>query len=259
MSTCLIASTTGAIHQSGRRYSLTVAFALLLVTHFAHGQVLISLVFGDKLNSNKIEFGLDGGISMSDLQGLPVSRPRTAFNLGFYFDIKLRDTAWMIHTGVMVKSSFGARKLPVYDLDDPDLNIVFANGSVTRKLGYFNVPVMMKYRFTRRLSVEAGPMISLINKGEDEFLASVKDDDDLIHTVKIKDQYHPLDFGLIGGLGYRLMKGNGLNLGVRYYFGFTDIEIDDSGPDVFNRSFYAYVGLPIGISKKNRKASQAQN
>lgn len=225
-----------------------------MAAHTSKAQVLISLVFGDKLNSNKIEFGLDGGISVSDLRGLPFSKSRTSFNLGFYFDIKLRDTSWMVHTGVMVKSSFGARKLPVYSLDDPALNDVFANGSVTRKLSYFNIPIMLKYRFARKFTAEAGPMISLINKGVDEFIASVEDDDDLIHTVKIRNQYHPLDFGFIGGVGYRLMKGNGLNLGIRYYFGLTDIEIDDSGPDVFNRSFYAYVGIPIGVSKKAKKA-----
>jgi len=238
---------------------LFATLVLMAVVQVSEAQVLISLVFGDKLNSNKIEFGLDGGISVSELEGLPVSKPRTAFNLGFYFDIKLRDTSWMVHTGVMVKSSFGARGLPVYALNDPNLDAAFANGSVTRKLGYFNVPVLMKYRFTRRLSVEAGPMISLINKGVDEFVASVADDDDLIHTVKIRKQYHPLDFGLIGGVCYRLMKGNGLNLGIRYYFGLTDIEIEDSSPGMFNRSFYAYVGIPIGVSKKARKEAAAQN
>lgn len=217
------------------------------------GQVLISIVFGDKLNSSKVEFGLDGGMSFSDLQGLPVSKVRPAFNLGFYFDIKLRDTSWMVHTGVMVKSSFGARDLPVYDLNNPELNNVFSNGAVIRRLGYFNVPVTMRYRFTKRMSLEAGPMFGLINNGVDEFTASVADDDDLIHTVKIRDQYHPLDFGLIAGVGYRLMKGNGLNLGVRYYFGFVDVEIDDSGPDVFNRSFYVYAGIPIGVSSKKKK------
>lgn len=235
--------------------SMSVVLIVAMVSH-AHGQVLISIVFGDKLNSNKVEFGLDGGLSISELEGLPVSKARNSLNLGFYFDIKLRDTAWMIHSGVMVKSSFGARKLPVYTLDDPDMDAVFASGSVTRKLNYFNVPVMIKRRFTRRLSLEAGPMVSLLNKGVDEFINSVADDDDLIHIVKIKKQYHPLDFGFIGGIGYRMMKGNGLNLGVRYYFGLTDIEIDDSGPDVFNRSFYAYVGIPIGVSKKKKKADQ---
>ena len=236
--------------------SLAAALVIVLIAHAAPAQVLISIVFGDKLNSNKVEFGLDGGLSMSDLEGLPVGKARRALNLGFYFDIKLRDTLWMIHSGVMVKSSFGARKLPVYSLDDPELNAVFVDGSVTRKLNYFNVPILIKRRFTRRLSAEVGPMVSLLNKGVDEFINSVDDDDDLIHTVKIKKQYHPLDFGIIGGFGYRMMKGNGLNLGVRYYFGLTDIEIDDTVTDVFNRSFYAYVGIPIGVSKKKKKAEQ---
>lgn len=233
---------------------LTAVCLLAMMPQLCEAQILISIIFGDKLNSDKIEFGLDGGLNMSDLQGLPSSKAKYALNLGFYFDIKLRDSAWMIHTGVMVKSGMGARKIPVYSLDDPNLDEEFSGGSVTRKLNYFNVPVLLKYRFTRRLSVEAGPMISLMNKGVDEFVASVTDKDDLSHTVKVRDQYHPFDFGLLGGVGYRLMKGNGLNLGVRYYLGMVDVEIDDSRPDVFNRSLYAYVGIPIGVSSKKKKA-----
>ncbi|MBL7865332.1 MAG: PorT family protein, partial [Cyclobacteriaceae bacterium] len=34
------------------------------------GQVIISLLLGDKLNSGKIEFGLDGGVNYSSMKGL---------------------------------------------------------------------------------------------------------------------------------------------------------------------------------------------
>lgn len=233
-----------------------VITAFILILSFpTRGQVLISIVFGDKLNSSKIEFGLDGGLSLSELSGLPVSQTRAALNLGFYFDFKMRDTLWMIHTGVMVKSSFGARGIPVYALDNTALDAAFAGGSVKRRLSYFNVPVMIKRRLPGRLFVEAGPMIGLMNKGVDEFVASISSDDDLVHSVKIRSQYHPLDFGFIAGLGVRLLKGNGLNIGVRYYLGLTDIEIDDSREDVYNRSFYAYVGLPIGVSSKKKNSN----
>jgi len=220
--------------------------------------VLISLIFGDKLNSNRVEFGLDGGLSLSDLYGMPVSKSKSSFNLGFYFDFKMKDTTWIFHTGVMVKSTMGAKGIPVYSVGDPELDDIFVNGSITRRLNYFNVPFMMKYKFNRRWFAEAGPMVSLFYKGKDEFIASVADDDDLIHTVNINDNIHKLDFGLIGGVGYRLMKGHGLNLGVRYYFGVVDVEIDDSQPDVFNRSFYAYLGIPIGISKKKTKSDKTK-
>jgi hypothetical protein len=79
----------------------------IFLTQSAHGQVIISLLFGDKLNSGKVEFGLDGGVNFSSLTANSGSNPLTAFNLGFYFDIKTSER-WMIHTGVIVKSTMGA-------------------------------------------------------------------------------------------------------------------------------------------------------
>ena len=70
---------------------LFIILCLILVVHAGKSQVLISLVFGDKLNSDKIEFGLDGGLTMSDIQGLDQSRVLNGFNLGFYFDSNLTD------------------------------------------------------------------------------------------------------------------------------------------------------------------------
>jgi hypothetical protein len=57
---------------------------------------------------------------------------------------------------------------------------------------------------------------------------------DLEYKLETGDKYHRLDFGLMGGVGYRLMGGNGMNLGVRYYLGLVDITIDDTTPDQFN-------------------------
>jgi hypothetical protein len=78
-----------------------------------HSQVLISLLLGDKLNTGKIEFGLDGGVNFPDIRGLDYGDMKAGFNLGFYFDIKVKETNWMFHTGVLVKSSMGATNLPV--------------------------------------------------------------------------------------------------------------------------------------------------
>jgi hypothetical protein len=214
------------------------------------GQVLISILLGDKLNSDKLEFGLEGGLSLSDIKGISTSKIKPGLNLGFYFDIKLKNPSWMVHTGVMVKSTMGAEDLSVYPLDDADLNSAFSNGSVTRKLGYFNLPVMMKYKFKNNFFVEAGPLFGIMNKSTDEFIATVTKKDDLTYKLKITDRYHPLDAGLIGGIGYRLMRGNGMNLAIRYYYGFVDITVDDSTPNQYNCSLYFVVGIPIGAAKK---------
>ena len=208
---------------------------------------------GDKLNSDKLEFGLDGGLNLSDIQGDDDAKYTSRFNLGFYFDLKLKNPSWMVHTGVIVKSTMGSKDLPVYPLDNPDLNAAFEDGKVNRKLTYFNVPVLMKYRFKNNFSVEAGPMFGLMNQSKDVFTKEIKDKDDLSYKIKIRDNYHPLDAGLMMGLGYRLMGGNGMNLGIRYYYGLVDITLDDSTPNQFNRSLYFSVGIPIGKAPKKEK------
>jgi hypothetical protein len=228
-------------------------FILLLITASyarSDGQVLISLLLGDKLNTGKIEFGLDGGLSLSNLQGSDPSSSRRAFNLGFYFDIKLKDPSWIFHTGVMVKSTMGAEDIPVYSLNNPDLDNAFVDGSVIRKLRYFNVPAMIKYKWKNNFFVEAGPMFGLMNNSTDEFVSTIEKKDDLSYKLKIKDRYHPLDAGLIAGIGYRLLKGNGLNLAIRYYYGLVDITIDDTTPSQYNRSLYFAIGIPIGVGEK---------
>jgi hypothetical protein len=228
---------------------LTLSVILLFGIN-ANAQVLISLLLGDKLNSGKVEFGLDGGFNLSDIQGLDNASSAGRFNIGFYFDVKLKDPSWMIHTGVIVKSNVGAKDLPVYSLDNPELDGALAGGSVDRKLGYFYVPVLMKYAFKNNFFLEAGPMFGLMSKSNDIFTKDVQDKDDLTYKIKIKDNYHPLDAGLMAGIGYRLMGGNGMNLGIRYYLGLVDITLNDSDANQYNRSLYFSVGIPIGKGKK---------
>ena len=218
------------------------------------GQILISILLGDKLNSDKLEFGLDGGVNFSNLHGLDQSSTKTGFNLGFYFDIRMKNPSWMLHTGVQVKSTMGAAEVPVYSLGDPNLDNAFEGGSVKRKLGYFNLPVMMKYQWANNFFVEAGPMFGLMARSTDEFTTTILKKDDLYYKLNIRDRYHPLDAGILVGLGHRLLGGNGMNIGVRYYYGLVDITVDDTTSNQQNRSFSIFAEIPIGVGKKTPAA-----
>src|SRR6187549_2891306 len=187
---------------------------LIMLTSLVHGQVIISLLLGDKLNSGKVEFGLDGGINYPDIRGLDKSKMKANLNLGFYFDIKLKNPNWMVHTGVLVKSSMGAANLPVYLLNNADLDSAFVGGEVLRKINYFNVPIMMKYKFKNNFYAEGGIVPALRAKAFDIFTNEVNGDD-LEYKVDTRNQFSRLDFGLMAGVGYRLMGGNGMNLAVR--------------------------------------------
>ena len=228
--------------------SLLITIALLLhIT--AHSQVLISLLLGDKLNSGKIEFGLDGGFSLSSLSGIDGAKAHDNYNLGFYFDFKMKNPTWIFNTGVRVKSTMGAENIPVYALNDPGLDSSFSGGSVTRKLNYFHVPLTMKYIFKNNLYAQAGLQLGLKYKATDVFTNNIVEEEDLTYKISVKDQYHPLDAGLLAGIGYRLINGNGMNLGIQYYYGLVDVRISDASPDQFNSAWYFNVGIPIGKGK----------
>lgn len=237
-----------------KKYVYTVL--VMLTAYAGQSQVLISILLGDKLNSGKIEFGLEGGWSLANLQGVDPSKGHSNYNLGFYFDIATKNPSWMVSTGVRVKSTMGAEGIDVYSLDNANLDAVFASGSITRKLNYFNVPLMMKYMFKSKIYAQAGIQLGLKYKGTDEFVNSVEDDDDLSYKVNIKKQYHPLDGGLCAGLGYRLTGGNGMNIGLQYYYGLIDVRISDASPDEFNRTLYVNVGIPIGKGKAAARAAE---
>ncbi len=229
--------------------NLMIVITLFLSVQTANSQVLIALLFGDVLNTGKVEFGLDGGFNWSSMQGVSGAKNLPIWNLGFYFDFKLPDSAWMIHTGVIVKSTMGTKNAPLYSLGDHNLDSSFAGGSVTTELNYFNVPIMMKYKFSNNIYVEGGGMLGLLYGATDEFVNSVHEDEDLSYERDVRKAYHPLDGGLMVGAGYRLLGGDGMNLGIRYYYGLVDVYIDDSGSPQYNRAIYLTLGIPIGVGE----------
>jgi len=228
--------------------------AFLFISYSASSQVLISLLLGDVLNSEKIEFGLDGGVNFANIANLETSKYLPIFNLGFYFDIKLKDQL-MLHTGVLVKSNQGANKLNPYSLDDPDLDELFAEGYVTRKINNFSVPILLKYRFAGRFHIEAGPMLALRTKGYDEFKTTVIDGDDLTYKLDISDNYKRIDAGIMCGAGIKLYKKipKSSQLGVRYYYGLVDPLIDNTGDSQNFSSLYLYFSIPIGVNEAEEK------
>lgn len=238
-----------------RRLTLLLLLSFLFTT--AQSQVIISLLLGDKLNTGKIEFGLDGGLSLSNMSGLDDSKYLRTFNLGFYFDFKLKKQPWMIHTGVIVKSNMGADALPTYPLNNANLDSVFTGGDVQRRLSYFNVPVLIKYTFKNNFYAEAGPQLGLFYKAFDVF-SNNYDNNEISYSKDVRKQYHTLDAGVTVGLGYRLFKGNGMNLGVRYYHGLVDVAAGASAENMANRTLYFVAGIPIGVQKARKKAESGQ-
>ena len=238
-----------------KKYILVV-LALVFYVQMAQSQVLISLIFGDKLNSDKIKFGLEGGVNFADVSNLEGSSRTPNFNLGFYFDFKMGDSPnWILHSGVLVKSTMGA-DLEVYSLDDENLDALFEDGSVERRLQYFNVPFLAKYKFNNKIFIEAGPMFGLLYKGNDIF-TNEEGDNELTYKNNVRKQHSRFDIGVEGGIGYQTEKFmNGMYFGARYYQGILNSSTT-AHANQKNTSYYIFVGLPIGAGEKAQAKKKA--
>ena len=143
------------------------------------------------VNAQEIKFGAKGGLNFATISGDNTKDVDlvTSFNFGVLSEIPISD-----------KFSF-----------QPELMYSgqgYSFNDNTIALSYLNVPLMGKYYVTKGLSVEAGPQIG--------FLLAAKNE-----KTDVKDSFNTVDFGVNSGLGYKL--DNGLNFGLRYNLGLTDI------------------------------------
>jgi hypothetical protein len=229
------------------KYKISLVVLFLLVSNSLHAQVLISLLFGDALNSEKIEFGLTGGLNRSYLNNYNSSEGLNNFNLGFYFHVKMKENSFL-STGVYVKNSMGASGMPVYLLNDPEFDDVFQDGTLTTKIKYFYVPIMYQQRINNRILVEGGIQAGLRTKAHDYFEKEFLDGDAEFKT-EVSDNFARLDFGLVGGMGYKLKKDpKSMSVGFLYYYGLIDVI---TVPDISakNSSLNLYIRIPIGAAK----------
>jgi hypothetical protein len=239
--------------------AITAVLMVISFTQKANSQVLISLLLGDKLNSEKLKFGLDGGVNWSNITNIDPSNYKAHFNLGFYFDFLLKEkTRWYLHTGVLVKSTMGPQGLDPYTIGNAELDTLFAGGTMERKISYFNVPILVRYQFKNMLYIEAGPNLGLRYKAFDIFYADVKDKEDLSYILDVEDQYTRIDAGVMAGVGFQVLKGTGYNFGMRYYYGLTELLKDNSGDPQRNSTFYLYASFPVGAGEKAKAKADSK-
>jgi hypothetical protein len=235
---------------------IVFAFLLTVAVKVSNAQVLIAILFGDKLNSGKMEFGLMVSPTLTNITNIDANA-RPGIDFGLYFNVKLNDRFYF-HPEAIPKLAFGAKDITPYSLNNPGLDSLFTGGSVNRAIKAIGLPLLMRYRFAGSFFIEAGPQIDLITNAKDIFKTEVNDND-LSYENKTKDQYTRFDVGYVLGVAYRIQPGpRGMTLGVRYNGGFTDIMKNESGNQL-NSAWLFSVYIPVGSGKAAEKqAHKAQ-
>lgn len=231
------------------------AIAILFIAVSANSQILISLLLGDKLNSEGLEFGLIGGANLSSIDGLETNKIYPALNLGFYFDIRMKEN-WYLNTGVMVKYNMGVSELSVSDRQKLNVREADLNGNYDQVVSGFKVPVLIQYQFRNYIYVEAGPELTWLRKSFSKYTSNNDGMD-----VKIKDRNSDLlnwfNGAMAVGAGYQLLKGKGWDVGFRYSYAFTDVFKNIPGSK--NQGFLVYVKIPVGAAKNTNENGQSES
>ena len=242
-----------------KKYFITFIFIAFAFT--SQSQILITLLLGDKLNSDKLEFGLEGGLNWTKISGFESKTYRGDWNMGFYFNFKMNES-WYLYTGVLVKSTMGTAQLTDNDLNKINASIytnldeIELEGKYSQQLRYFLVPVLAKYKFKNNIYMELGPQFGLMYKSWVEFESDIEGRDAIIKEYN-KENINKIDVGVIIGAGYTLFKGTGWTIGAKYYYGFVNVYKGIPGTN--NSAFFVKLNIPIGAGEnaKEKAAKKA--
>lgn len=176
--------------------------------------IFLALLITSEIKAQGIGLGLKAGAnfatqSITNLNYEPSNI--TGFHGGAYIVLAFSEK-WAIQPELLF-SSQGS--------EVPDLN-------EARNLDYFSIPVLLRYKPVSLLSIEAGPQFSSLLSAVDKSGNNIEDD------------FKNSDFGL--ALGATLHLPLGINGGLRYVWGFANVNELENDREIKNRSFQIFVG-----------------
>jgi hypothetical protein len=164
------------------------------------------------INAQGIGIGIKAGANFANQDIKDVSiKTATDYLVGAYLNINFSDKFGI--TPEVLYSAYGSKW--------NDVKVDF---------DYISIPLMLRYKPIRLLSLEVGPQFSFLKNAKKE------------NENDFMDQLKNNDFGLVVGVGIHLPLG--LNAGARYVWGFTNIS-DVSAESIKNRTFQVYLGWTI--------------
>ena len=230
---------------------LIALLASVFVPKSANSQVIISLLFGEQLNSGKMEFGLITGFNASTLVGLEDPKYLTKFKLGLFLDYNFSEN-WIGSFEANVKNTLGSTNILMEDALFPiQDSILESSGKTERRIAALQVPLYMNYRFKNGFSIGAGGYLSYQHGTRDVISYSFQNTDYTIEQ-SFTEHINKIDAGLVGALGYHLPNnkkgGPGLSFRFKTSYGLTNVFKADAPVSAHNLWFSFDVAIPIIMS-----------
>jgi hypothetical protein len=232
-----------------RKFQLSlVSLFFLFYTNSLNSQILVSLIFGDALNSPKTQFGLEIGANASSVSNFEIADFTAGFEIGMFFNWKIKDN-WALYSGLIANSNrgFKGEEVLIDPIYRPGNNTGYNFSKMQTRIVYVGIHSSMRYYLAPSFSVAGGLNIGLRSKAKNEAIYT-KDKSELTVSYSIKDQISTLDIGPMISLIYQLRKGKGMSIIAKGYYGLVDVALDV--PDAQNSFFFQLTaGILIGAKK----------
>lgn len=229
-----------------------LAIFLFFQFSLVHAQVLIGLIFGDKLNNDKLEFGLNVGANMSTMTHIDSEKFNRGLAIGLYIDYKFADH-FALATSLLFNSPKGVRNFGPEEYFQPLPDSIWIGSKSIRGLSYMDLPLVVQYRPIPQIGIGLGVQTSLLIKAEDSFSHSYGDWD-IGSVIDITDNFSRLDFAMVASLNFHFTGNPGVQIRLNYSHGIVNVYNSSTNRIAYNRTIQLGAMIPIktGIKKKDK-------
>jgi hypothetical protein len=239
------------MHSLARLRTGAVAFALTLLLAVipapVHGQVLMGFLAGNLLSSKDFNIGFEIGINFSKLDEMKGAERMNQAVFGLFADWRFSEH---FHLGgsLLPVSARGAKGLDPVLTGDPAFDSQTANGTMERKLSYFDIPILLRWAPKRETGfrIGVGPQIGFRTGATDRYEAKTAGGLKFTAERDIKSTTPGVDAGISFDVEYRLKL---LSIGARYTYGLVDTDTSPGGGTVYNRVLTGTGRIYLGKKK----------
>ena len=225
---------------------------LIFILHLSFTQqnkgqaAIVALIFGDQVASEKFNISMEAGGVFANYSNMPdTKRSRMGINFGIGANLQLSQN-WYFSPQIYFVATRNVR-FKAYSLDTgtPGLDAEFMNVPATLDLRYNEIPILFSFQSNnKKFRYSLGPQFSFLRKANATFVGEEGE-----FKQDFKSYVNKVDYGPVADVCYILgkaLKGRGIFVHARYYYGLADIFNDKFSADVNRMGYFSlHLSLPF--------------
>ena len=234
-----------------KRHLITIGllifiFNLSLIKQVKGQAAIVALLFGDQVASEKFNISMEAGGVFAHYSDIPdTKRSRMGINFGIGANLQLSQN-WYFSPQIYFVCTRNVR-FKTYSLDtgNPGLDAEFMNVPATLDLRTNEIPILFSFQTNnKKFRYSLGPQVSFLRKANATFNGEKGE-----FKQNFESYVNEVDYGPVADICYILgkaMKGRGIFVHARYFYGIADIFNDKLSTNVNRMGYFSlHLSLPF--------------